>query len=222
VWKGKTIFPGWSLIANPNTLTDRGVRWIIFDKPLSSFKSYVEIDYSTIREECRRCGGVGVENDWVYDGSGMVVKSRDEALLIQELLKITYTIRGSNPFVEWYGTMLLDVVGSKMTASSTLPTTIVSDIQQAFNRWQSIKRQQETAVSQEVTDEEFPWRLLNISATPSSKDPTVMFVSITVQSRSFGSPIQIARGIRMAGSIVDTTPSRVLARQSIANLALGE
>ncbi len=195
-YRGKQLVPGWTLINDPTTLQDRPTRLIVFDEPLRSATDFVEISYVTLRQECRRCGGTGAENDWGFDGNGRVLEIRDEDLLIQELQKDIYTILGSNPFHTWYGTGLINSIGKKLTAGGFVQNVIVSDIYQAFNRWQSIKRQQEDDVGQVVTDKEFPFRLLSVNLQQSTQDPTVVFVTVTVQNRS-GEPVQLTRGLRL-------------------------
>ncbi len=145
----------------------------------------------------------------------------DEALLIQELQKDFFTIRGSNPFHTWYGSALLDTIGKKLTAGGFLQNLIVSDIYQAFNRWQSIKRQQEEKVGQFVSDREFPFRLLSVDLQQSTQDPTIIFVSITVQNRS-SDPIQIERGLKLPQPIdlLGSTAQQGQIRQSLSNFVL--
>lgn len=104
VYRGQEIYPRWSLINDPNTLSDRPTRFIVFDRAIDSASDFVEVSYTTVRQECRRCGGVGVENDWRYDRAGQIIRVRNADLLSQEVLKITYTVKGSNPFHPWYGT----------------------------------------------------------------------------------------------------------------------
>jgi len=149
-FRGRTAFPGWSLMTKANTLGDRPLRLIVFDEPLQADLNYLEIDYTTIREECRRCGGLGVENDWRYGPTGEVVQARDELLLVQELQKIVYTITGTNSFHNWYGTRIVDQIGEKLVLGGILQNRITSDIYTAFGRLQSIKKQQEENVGQLV------------------------------------------------------------------------
>jgi hypothetical protein len=184
------------LISDPNTLSDRPTRLIVFDRPIESTTDFVEIDYTTIRQECRRCGGVGVENDWQYTGAGALVKVRNADLLSQEILKISYTEKGSNPFHRWYGTGLLESIGRKMTDQGLIQNLILSDLQDAFRRWQSVKKQQEENLGQIVSDEEFPFRLLVVNLERDPVDPTVIYVNAVVQNRS-SSPIQISRGLML-------------------------
>lgn len=196
VYRGQQVMPSWSLVVDPNTLSDRPTRLVVFDEKIEGTNDYFEIDYTTIRQECRRCGGAGVENDWRYDRRGEIIKVRDLDLLTQEMLKITYTERGSNPFHLWYGTSILETVGQKLTDNGIIQNLIVSDIRDAFKRWQSIKTQQEETVGQFVSDEEFPFRLLYVNIEQDDQDPTVIFVNALVQSRST-QPLQVSRGLKL-------------------------
>jgi hypothetical protein len=193
---GKKVIPGWSLVQKINTLNDRPLRLIVFEEPLRADLNYLEIDYTTIREECRRCGGIGVEHDWRYSVTGEVVQVRDEILLIQELQKIIYTITGTNSFHTWYGTRIVDQIGDKLVIGGILQNRITSDIYTAFGRWQSIKKQQEETVGQIVSDEEFPFQLQGVKLEQSQNDPTVLFITVTVTNRSL-KPIQLVRGLRL-------------------------
>lgn len=132
VFRGLKSVPGWSIVRDPTTLDDRPSRWIVFDQPLKGFADYVELNYVTVRQECRRCGGIGVENDWVYGRDGNTIEVRDEALLLQEILKIMFTVQGSNPFNPWYGTGLTDSIGSKLLGM--VQNLIVTEVTTAFSR----------------------------------------------------------------------------------------
>jgi len=218
VFRGVRSVPGWSIVRDPNTLDDRPTRLIVFDQPLRGFADYVELNYMTVRQECRRCGGLGVENDWIYGKNGNTIEVRDEALLLQEILKIMFTVRGSNPFHPWYGTLLIDTIGRKLSAGGVVQNLIMSEITTAFTRWQSIKKQQEESVGQFVSDREFPFQLLSVRVEQSTQDPTVIFVNATVQNRS-GEPIDIERGIRLPepSDLLGETAAQGVFRQSLRN-----
>lgn len=195
-FSGKKVFPGWALVQKTNTLNDRPMRLIVFEEPLRADLNYLEVNYTTIREECRRCGGLGVENDWRYSVTGEITQARDEVLLIQEVQKIIYTITGTNSFHIWYGTRIVDQIGEKLVVGGILQNRITSDIYTAFGRWQSIKKQQEETVGQAVSDEEFPFQLQGVKLEQSQDDPTVLFITVTVVNRSM-KPIQLVRGLRL-------------------------
>jgi len=196
VFRGQEVAPGWTLVNDPDTLLDRPVRMIVFDSPLRGFDDHVEINYTTIRQECRRCGGVGVENDWRYGTDGSIAEARSEALLIQELQKIIYTVRGSNPFHPWYGATIVEQIGQKLSTRGIVQNAIVSDVYTTFNRWQSIKKQQEENVGQFLDDGEFPFRLTSVQLDQSQKDPTVIFVNVEIQSRS-RQTLLLTRGVKL-------------------------
>lgn len=219
--RGQNLSPGWSLINDPNTLFDRPTRLVVFDEALRGFSDFVELNYVTIRQECRRCGGLGVENDWRYGMDREVITVRDEVLLLQEHLKIMFTIKGSNVFHEWYGTRILDSIGKKLTSGGVVQNTIVSDIYETFRRWQQIKKKQEEDVGQFVSDAEFPARLVSVTLEESDQDPTVVFVNATVQNRS-DQPIQIERGLRLPlpEDILGSSEQQGVFRQSLSNFTL--
>ncbi len=193
--RGQRNTPGWTLVRDPNTLDDRPTRLIVFDDPLDAYVNHVEVSYSTVQQECRRCGGMGYEYDYRLTRAGNYAEVRDTALLVQELLKDFLTLRGSNPFHAWYGADLIDRIGSKVVDGALLQNMIKSDISDAFNKWQVVKRGQEQV--QVVSDDEYPFRLLQVLTQQDPQDPTVIFLSITVQNRTQGQPIVLERGFRI-------------------------
>jgi len=195
-YRGKRIVPGWTLVNYPNSVSDRPSRAIIFDDYLSSDSDFVEISYTTVRQECRRCGGLGIENDWRYTNGGDILRSEKESLLLQEIQKAFYVVRGSNPFHPWYGTTIVEQIGQKLTVGGLIHSRITAEIQTMFSRWQSIKKQQEENVGQDVSDEEYPFQLQSVTLEQSQKDPTVMFVNVIVRNRSY-KQIPLTRGFRV-------------------------
>ncbi len=220
-FSGQQLTPGWTAINDPSALASQPNRLILFDSPLLSGTEFVEIDYTTQQLYCRRCGGTGVESDWRIGVGGDVITVADEALLIQELQKDFFTILGSNPFHTWYGTNLLDSIGTKLTAGNFMQNLIVTDVYQAFSRWQQIKEAQQDKAGQYVSDKEFPYRLLSVSLEQSNEDPTVVFVNMTVQNRST-QPIQLTRGLRVPQPVdlLGATQQQGLIRQSLSNYVL--
>lgn len=222
-WRGKTIVPGWSIVSDPNTLADRPTRLIIFDQPLKGYTDYVEINYTTIRQECRRCGGLGLEHDWRYDTKGSLAKVQGHDLLLQEVMKIVYTVLGSNVFHTWYGTNVVTSIGKKLSSSGIVQNMILSEINDAFRRWQTIKRQQEETIGQLVSDEEYPFRISGVTIQQSDEDPTVFVVNTDVYSRS-NKKIEITRGVQvpMPIDLLGSTQQKELFDQTIPTYQLVE
>lgn len=221
-YRGQQVAPGWFLIIDPSTvLAGRPSRLLVFDEPLKGYNDFVEITYNTVQGDCRRCGGLGIEHDWRYGHSGEVAQVRDEPLLIQEIQKLFYTRQGSNPFHTWYGSLLIDTIGKKISNGQIVQNMISNDVQTAFRRWQSIKQQQEQVVGQILTDEEYPYRLLSVSVNASTQDPTVIFVSSVIQNRS-SKPIQLERGLVLPQPIdlLGSTAQQGVIRQSLSGFVL--
>lgn len=215
LYRGVDVLPGWTLVLDPNSLPQLPYRMIFFDNPLRSVGDFVELSYSTVRNQCRRCGGLGTENDWRYGFNGNTGEVRDEALLIQEITKIMFSIRGSNPFHTWYGTTITETVGKKIAFGNFVQNLIVSDITTTFNRWQSIKNQQQNVVRQYVSDKEYPFRLLSVVLQQSNQDPTVIYVNLVIQNRS-QQPIEISRGITLPlpENLLGQTQQQALVQQA--------
>jgi hypothetical protein len=214
LYRGVNVTPGWALILDPSSLPELPYRMVFFDQPLRSVGDYVELSYSTVRTQCRRCGGTGVEDDWRYGYNGDTGEVRDEALLIQEIEKIMFTIRGTNPFHTWYGTTINETVGRKIAFGNFVQNLIVSDVTTTFNRWQSIKNQQQQVVRQYVSDKEYPYRLLSVVLQQSTQDPTVIYLNATISNRS-QQPIQISRGISLPQplNLLGATQQQAIAAQ---------
>jgi len=213
-FRGQTSVPGWTLVRDPSAISDRPLRFVVFDGPLRGYRDFVELSYTTVRQDCRRCGGIGVENDWRYGRTGETVQVRDEALLLQEIQKLFLTSRGSNVFHTFYGTTIIDAIGKKLTADGLVQNLLFTDIVSTFKAWQDLKGKQETQVGQFVSDEEFPYRLLDVDLLPSDQDPTVVFLMITVQNRS-QKAIVLERGLKLPAAFDIASFQQGTIRQSI-------
>lgn len=203
--RGATTVPGWSLVVDPSNPFSVPYRNVVFDSTLQQSNPYLEISYVTTVDNCRRCNGTGYEFDWRYDKKGNTGAVREDALLLQEFLKLFLTDIGSNPFHPWYGTSLQDRIGTKIVSGQATQAAIAADISEAFRRWQSIKRAQEDKIGQPVSDNEFPQRLLGVNVVQDDKNPTVVYVSVRIQKRS-GDTVDFSRGFSLpSGSITAGT-----------------
>jgi len=181
-YRSRMIVPGWQLVKDTATGDDPMARKILFDEPLRTADDEFELSYYTIRAVCRRCMGIGVENDFRYDRKGDPVFTRNQNLLLQEVEKIIFTVKGSNTFHRWYGTTLTDMIGSKAVGGgSIVESQLVGQISSTINRYQQLKERQ--SKSQPVPRAELLNKVVSIDVTQ-GRDPTVFFVSIVLESQA--------------------------------------
>jgi hypothetical protein len=181
-YKNKQVYPAW-YITKEETLFGDSRRIVEFEEPLNSEDDIIEASYYTRQKDCRRCQGVGIEDDIRYNQQGEPRFVRDEQLLLQEAEKIVFTIRGSNVFYQWYGTSLKESIGSKIIGGNdSLRGQLVAEITDALNRYRQIKSQQKNI--QPVSNEEFLLKIREISVTQDDVDPTVFDVDIELSNRS--------------------------------------
>lgn len=181
---GTRIFPGWRIISDPNSFVDEKI--IVFDTPLQNRSPTAQLSYQTDAGNCRRCYGSRIEFDYtVLNNSYDVVDRAD--LLFQEFDKFLFTKAGSHWKWPWIGTNITDRVGGKAaTAFNQSQAFISMDATQAFKGYQDIKSQQDKLIFQQVTDEEYPVSLDDLTIQFSEVDPTVAVVSASITTRSQG------------------------------------
>jgi phage baseplate assembly protein W len=150
VYVGKTLYPGWGVVVDPASATRE--RMIQFNSPLMCGDDIVEVSYFTNAAVCRRCLGLKIENDFRYDTMGNKQEVSEEDLMSQEIWKMILTLKGSNVFHNWYGTLVGKKPGGKFI--DLFKSQIVAEVSGALRKWKDIKLQQ--ASIQEVTPGEFP------------------------------------------------------------------
>jgi hypothetical protein len=200
VVRGIKLFPGWSVIPNPDS-EDFTDRVILFEGPIANSTPLIALNYITVAANCRRCHGTRIEFDYnIVGGTYEIVVNTD--LLAQELDKFVFTRLGSHWRWPWIGSKLIDRIGSKgSTVRGTINAIINMDISQAFQVYQNIKMQQDRDFpTQLVTDAEYPYALDNIDIQTPPNDPTVAIVNAIVISRS-RKPIELTRIVNVPGPI---------------------
>ena len=112
----------------------------------------------------------------------------------------------------------MELVGKKLAAGNVVQNMLVQDIYTAFQRWQTIKNQQQQKLGQYVSDAEYPFRLLNVEVQQSTQDPTVIFINMTIQNRSL-KQIDLTRGIRIPQptDLLGSTQQQALLLASLNN-----
>lgn len=184
IYRGKQVVPGWTLVRDPISPVPTD-RVLYFNQGLPSFDDIFEVTYVTQRDLCRRCGGLGIENDFRYNRNGEPLFVRNQFLLLQEVEKIVFTILGSNVFHTWYGTSLFELIGSKITrpgGGQLIETQLVSEIQAAIERYRDVKEKQSRI--QEVTPAEQLRRIVSIEVRQDQNDPTVFRILVSLESRA--------------------------------------
>lgn len=206
---GKQIYPAWGIY--DRTVANKIDSTVISRYPKFSFpvktNPVFKVTYTVPPQQCLRCRGSYVENDYRFDPQGQAILIKDENLLYQAALKIILTDRGSNPYNPWYGTQLRSRIGSKALAG--VSAVISEDIRQALARFQALQESQ--AKYQKVSYKERLYSVLAVNVRPHNQDPTTFLVEVIVQNAS-GEPVNL--------TTIFTVPS-VIARLGSNGLMLG-
>lgn len=183
IFSSRPVFPSWELERDPDSPLE-GARRIKLSSPLRNRSPVIYLGYYTEAAYCRRCHGSRVEYDYgVVNGTYEVVTNTD--LLVQEFDKFLFTRRGSHFKWPWLGSSLIDRIGGKNLVTGASTGSMISmDVAQAFRSYQDVKSQQDQQRFQQVSDDEFPALLSNLSVKVSAEDPTVAIVVVDVLSRS--------------------------------------
>ena len=200
--RGSMIYPPWTIVNQKTVLypsylaglTPPPTNYPKFVLPLKGNPD-IKVTYATQGEQCPRCRGTFVENDWRFNPQGEVILIDNENLLYQACMKALLTVKGSNPFHPLYGSSILDRIGSKLVGGSLLQ--IQEDVRSALQNVRSVQDKQQRY--QIVTDKERLYAVLAVNVKPGS-DPTTVLVNVTVQNAS-AEPIAL--------SIVFTVPGAV-------------
>ena len=191
---GKKLFPGWAVEKVPGD-PDETRRQLRFEFGLFNHDPIVQLSYVTNLQNCRRCHGAQIEFDYsLKNGTYEIVTDAD--LLAQEFDKFLFTRLGSHWKWPWMGSGLMDRIGGKgSTGAPPINSLINVYVSRAFLVYQNIKFQQDSEFpSQSVSDAEFPFGLGGIEVGAARNDPTIVFVTTTIVSRS-RDPIELKRVI---------------------------
>jgi hypothetical protein len=202
---GELIVPGYIVTLNPDSFVEEYI--IRFNTPIRNRNPVILLTYNTLAAFCGRCLGTRVEYDYTVSGqSYKTVKNTD--LLIQEFNKFLFTVKGSHWKWPWIGSTLLDRVGGKADTASQLASSFITlDINNAFNTYQNIKRQQDNNFpDQNVTDEEYPYRLGDVNVSSLPNDPTTYYAQYTIIPRS-RQPVQVEDILPLPGNYQLTSDS---------------
>lgn len=139
------------------------------------------IDYSTVQKHCRKCRRLSVLNDFSYNNLGQTVKVEKEEKMLQDLLKMSTAIKGSNKAHPWYGTSFTSFIGTaRLPQYYTMK--FKSELIDAGNKMKDLQNQQ--TQYQIVDDEEFFNFMNNISVVQNDEDPNYYEVNAVVISQA--------------------------------------
>jgi len=118
---------------------------IVLKNPRKSYlDDVVEIDYNTTVSNCRMCHGRGELDDLNTSTAKSLIFISDRDKLRQDIDKIIVTVLNSNPFHQWYGTLLTEYIGKKISNLDRLRRRITIEVQDALEKLKDLQRQQET------------------------------------------------------------------------------
>lgn len=191
--RGKTVYPAWGFAERdviqvmPGLSGVRQVptRYPRFNAPVRGNPVF-KVTYATYQQQCRRCQGFGIENDWRIAPGGEPSSVINEDLLNQDVLKVLSTIKGSNPFHKEYGTLLLTRIGSKAIGGTS--AAVNEDVITALTVFQRL--QNFAGKYQEITPRQRLASVLSINTTPSEFDPTVYEI-VVVAANAANTPVVI-------------------------------
>lgn len=154
---------------------------IVFNKVRKSDSDFYLVSYSVPAVSCPKCRGLRTLADHTYSKLGKVVTVANEDKLLQEFKKGLTTELGSNPFHEWVGTRIYQLIGTKTTSFAVIKSKIVQEISMYIEKYTDIQIQQ--ANYQYVDDRETFGKVLAIEVTPEI-DVDISYWTIAVMFRN--------------------------------------
>ena len=156
---------------------------IRFNNRQKSSDDFFELTYITSLADCPKCLGSGTYWDIALDKLGHEVVIENEAKLIQDVVKGTFTIRGSNAYYSWYGTLFEALIGGKLSDLNRLKLAMAQDVTAFFSNLKDLQNQQ--AKYQTLTDQERIEQLISISIQlPDQTNPSLVEVSIIFRNKA--------------------------------------
>ena len=120
----------------------------------------------------------------------------DENLLYQAALKTVLTVKGSNPYHEWYGTSIMTRIGHKIVAN--VAGVINDEIGKALEKFKGLQASQ--AKYQTVSLKERLLKVVSLSVLPHVDDPTMFMIDMVVANAAM-EPIKLTIVYTVPGAI---------------------
>jgi len=170
---------GFKILGNTNSNRKK----IELKRRQKSTDDFFELSYITSVSDCPKCEGLSYYFDYAVDELGRLVIINNEEKLLQDVIKGTLTIRGTNTYYPWYGTLLDALIGGKITNINNLKLLMAQDVESFLQNLKDLQDQQ--ASFQEVSDEERIEQLISIDVTqPDFTNPTLVEISIIFRNRA--------------------------------------
>ena len=141
----------------------------------------ISVSYQVDVNKCKKCKRTGQLNDFDYDKLGELITVQDEQKLMQDVLKFTIAIKGSNKAHSWWGTSLVSYIGTAKVQEYYDPK-FKSEIIDGGSKIKDLQLQQ--SQYQEVTDEEFFSYFDNIVVQQSDYDYNFYEISASIVSQA--------------------------------------
>lgn len=182
---------GWQLTNDPTST--QGLKQIVMNKPQKSLDDFFELTYTTTSPWCPKCNGLNVYWDFAVDNLGQLVLINVEPKLIQDVIKGTFTIRGSNQFYPWYGTLFDALIGAKIVNFDNTKLIISQDVNQFFANLKDLQAQQ--AQIQEVDPQEALDSLVSLNVTQPSATLEPPYINVSIIFRNKAGNLQQIREV---------------------------
>lgn len=191
--QNNTSFP-WMLANSVNYLGNKAIKFQYVQKSTDDF---YELSYLTTLGTCPKCLGSGFEFDLSVDVLGHLVTVENETKLMQDMVKGTITIKGSNPYYTWYGTVIDALIGSKLANFTNIRVAVSQDVNNLVKNLKDMQSQQALIVGQNVTPNEMINQLISITVTQPdpNNEPTTIQIAIVFDSQ--------AGNVRVINRVID-------------------
>lgn len=159
----------------------------------------ISVDYLVSINKCRKCKRTGQVNDFDHDKLGETIIVQKEQKMLQDLLKMTLAIKGSNKAHPWRGTSFMSFLGTTRL-SSYYETKFKGELIELGEKIKDLQTQQ--AQYQQVDNEEFFSFLDNITVQQSSIDPNFYEINADVISQA-GTSISLDTSLYFSKPLIE-------------------
>lgn len=188
---------GWFLTQDPNGATPDYYK-LLFKKKLHAYDDVLQLSYQTAESNCRRCHGKRLYFDMALDVGGKFKLVIDESKLTQDLRKGVLTVKGTNRYATWYGSSLINLIGTKVVNDQVIAMKMQQEVSQLLQNL--LKLQVSQAQLQQVTLREMILQILGVEATPLDPAATTWVIEAAVSTRA-GNEVTVTQDLDLYKTI---------------------